>query len=162
MLLYKGTPCGGIKTQNFGGDLMCSEHLSPSLPCASSPLSLSCGSSKGCVGANINSTTARRRATAILDLIQTDLLVQSQLDQRSRRSSSFTVCVWVLWGAATCGTKSLRQCCRTGVVASGSTRPWGRLRWLHHQRLCGSVVPAFGLRGYVTESLANRYNITNR
>jgi hypothetical protein len=49
-----------------------------------SPISLSCGSSKGCVGANINSTTARHRATTILDLIQTDLLLQSRLDQRSR------------------------------------------------------------------------------
>jgi hypothetical protein len=38
------------------------------------------------------------------------------------------------------------------VVAPGSTQSWGRLRWLHHQRLCGSVIPAFGLQGYIIES----------
>jgi hypothetical protein len=46
-------------------------------------------------------------------------------------------------------------------VASRSSWPWGRLRWLHHQRLCGGVIPAIGLRGYVTD-LLNRYSITPR
>jgi hypothetical protein len=53
----------------------------------------------------------------------------------------------------TCGTKSLRRCCRTGVVASRSSQPWGQLRLLHRQHLCESVIPAFGLQGYVTEFL---------
>jgi hypothetical protein len=45
------------------------------------------------------STTARRCATGILDRIQTDLLLQSRLDQRP------TVYVRVLHGAAFCGTR---------------------------------------------------------
>jgi hypothetical protein len=32
-------------------------------------------------------------------------------------------------------------------------RHWGRLRRLHHQRMCGGVIPAFGLQGYVVEHL---------
>jgi hypothetical protein len=36
-------------------------------------------------------------------------------------------------------------------MASGSTWPWGGLRRLHHQRLCGHVIPAIDLRGYITD-----------
>jgi hypothetical protein len=43
--------------------------------------------------------------------------------------------------------------CGTGVVAPRSSRPWGRQCHLHRQRLCGSVIPTFGLRGYVSDSL---------
>jgi hypothetical protein len=35
----------------------------------------------------------------------------------------------------------LRRYCRTGVVALRSSRPRGRLCRLHHQRLCGGVIP---------------------
>jgi hypothetical protein len=51
----------------------------------------------------------------------------------------------------TCGTKSLRRYCHTSIVASTSSRPWDRLRQLHHQRLCGGVIPAIDLRGYITD-----------
>jgi hypothetical protein len=51
----------------------------------------------------------------------------------------------------TCYTKSLRRCCRTGVVASRSSRPWGQLHRLHRQCLCGSIIPAIGLWGYVSD-----------
>jgi hypothetical protein len=46
-------------------------------------LSFPCGSSKDCVGAKVNSSATRCRAARIPDLIQTDLLPQSRLDQRS-------------------------------------------------------------------------------
>jgi hypothetical protein len=48
---------------------------------------------------------------------------------------------------------STRRCCScgAGVVAPRSSWPWGRLRRLHHQRLCGSIIPVFGLQGYVVE-----------
>jgi hypothetical protein len=85
---------------------MCWENLSPSLPCASSP-PLSPGFSKGRIGAKVNTTTARRRAARIPDLIQIDLLLQSRVNRRSQKKSSFTVCVRVLRGVVTCGTKSL-------------------------------------------------------
>jgi hypothetical protein len=50
-------------------------------------------------------------------------------------------------------TNTMRYCmCGTKVIASGSIR-WGRLRQLHHQRLCGSVILTFCLQRYVTESL---------
>jgi hypothetical protein len=52
----------------------------------------------------------------------------------------------------TCGTQLLRRCYRTGVVTSRFTWPWGRLCWLHHQRLCGGAIPAFVLWGYVTDA----------
>jgi hypothetical protein len=54
------------------------------------------------------------------------ILVGSEI----RRSSSFTVCVRVLWGASTCGTKLLHWCCRnikiykisrSATLASSST-----------------------------------------
>jgi hypothetical protein len=57
----------------------------------------------------------------------------------------------------TCDTMSVRRCCHTGIMA-----PWchgivvllrqdlGWLRRLHRQRLCRSVIPMIGLRGYVT------------
>jgi hypothetical protein len=53
----------------------------------------------------------------------------------------------------TFGTKSLCRCCRTGVVESRSSQPWGRLHHLYRQCLCGSIIPAFGLRGYISESM---------
>jgi hypothetical protein len=57
-------------------------------PNAPSPLFLPCGSPKDCAGAKVHSTTARCHAACchaagILNLIQTDLLSQSRLDQRS-------------------------------------------------------------------------------
>jgi hypothetical protein len=51
----------------------------------------------------------------------------------------------------TCGTQSLHWYYRTGVMTSSSTWPWGRLRRLHHQYLCGGVIPVFGLQGYNTD-----------
>jgi hypothetical protein len=65
----------------------------------SSPLSLM-WLPKGLRRREVNSTAAHRRAAVIPDLIQTNLLPQSQLDQRDRKKSSFTVCVRVLGGAA--------------------------------------------------------------
>jgi hypothetical protein len=32
-------------------------------------------------------------------------------------------------------------------MTSRSSRPWGRLHRLHHQHLCGGIIPAFGLEG---------------
>jgi hypothetical protein len=44
------------------------------------------------------------------------------------------------------------SCCAGVVATSWSTWLWGWLHRLHHQCLCGSIIPAFGLQGYVTES----------
>jgi hypothetical protein len=109
-------------------------------------LSFPCGSLKDCVGTKVNSTGARRRAAGNLASNPNRATSAISVGSEIRRSSSFIVCVRVLWGAALCGTKSLR------LATSRSTRPWGRLRWLHHQRFCGSVFSVFGLQGYVTES----------
>jgi hypothetical protein len=43
--------------------------------------------------------------------------------------------------------------CGAGVVAPRSSQPWSQLCCLHCQRLCGSVIPASGLWGYVSELL---------
>jgi hypothetical protein len=51
----------------------------------------------------------------------------------------------------TCSTQSLRQCYRTGVVASRPSWPWGRLRRLHHQRMYGGIIFVFGLWGYIID-----------
>jgi hypothetical protein len=50
---------------------------------------------------------------------------------------------------------STRRChsCGARVIAPWSSRPWGRLHRLYRQCLCGSVIPTFGLRGYVSELL---------
>jgi hypothetical protein len=49
----------------------------------------------------------------------------------------------------------MRRCrlCDARVIAPRSSRPRGQVRRLHHQRLCGSIIPTFGLRGYVSELL---------
>jgi hypothetical protein len=47
-----------------------------------------------------------------MDLIQTDLLPQSRLNQRDWKKSSFTICVRVLGGAALVAPGR-----RTGIVA---------------------------------------------
>jgi hypothetical protein len=62
----------------------------------------------------------------------------------------------------TCGVGSLHRYCRIGVVASRSSWHWGRLHRLHHQLLCGGVIPMSVLQGHITESPANRCSITNR
>jgi hypothetical protein len=59
------------------------------------------------------------------------------------------------------GAVALCGCCHTGImvpwhrsiVTSRSSRPLGRLCHLHRQRLCGSIIPAFSLVGYRSESL---------
>jgi hypothetical protein len=72
-----------------------------------------------------------------------------------RRSSSFTVCVRVLRGAATCGTKSLRRCYRNIDFytilrsASSSTLMWERNPHVRSTRVCHQIQ-------------VNLYNITNR
>jgi hypothetical protein len=48
----------------------------------------------------------------------------------------------------TCGTKSLRQC----VALVSWHQDLHMLHHVHHQRLCGSIIPAFGLRGYISKS----------
>jgi hypothetical protein len=116
-----------------------------SLPLSHTPPlpSLLCGSSKSFIRVKDYSTAAHRCAARIQDPIQTDLLLQFWLDQRSEVIVDHRTCT------------STRRCytCGTRVVTPRSTRPWDRLRWLHHQRLCGSVIPAFGLRGYITKTL---------
>jgi hypothetical protein len=67
-------------------------------------------------------------------------------DPRGRRRSSY---VYEYYEARHLWHYS---CCIV-VVTSGSTWPWGRLRRLHHQCLCRNVIPAFGLRGYITDPL---------
>jgi hypothetical protein len=124
-------------------------------------ISLSCGFPKGCVGAR---TTLPLHAVVLREFwIWSKMIFLRNLGwigetERSHHSSY----VYKNTRCYTCGTKSLRQCYDTGVVISSSTWPWGRLRWLHHQRLCGGIILAFGLQGYVTESPANRFSITNR
>jgi hypothetical protein len=153
--INSGAPRGG-ETHNRKREILWGALVSS--PCASLPLSLvflPCGSPKGCVGARTtpllhmscygNSRSDPNRSTSAI-------LSRSEI----RRSSSITICVQGFGGS----TFAAPSHC-TGVVASWSTRPWGRLRQHHHQRLCGSVIPAFGLQGYVTEYLVNRYNITN-
>jgi hypothetical protein len=93
------------------------------------------------------SIAACRCAAGIPDLIQTDLLLQSRLDQRSGGHHHSP---YVYEYSEVLPFVQPGRC--AGVVAtSSSTRPCGRLRWLHHQRMCGSIIPAFGLQGYVTE-----------
>jgi hypothetical protein len=96
-----------------------------------------------------NSIAAQRSTVRILDRIQTELLLQSRLDSRSGRSHHSPY-VYMYYEVCTCGTNSLCRCCRTGVVASRSSWPWGRLCRLHYQCMCGGVIPAIGLRGYIT------------
>jgi hypothetical protein len=94
------------------------------------------------------STTAHRHAEGIQHLIQIDLLPQSQLDQRSQKKSSFTVYVWVLRGAALCGTKSFHRCSR-------NIRIYTTLRSAtsaSSSKLVRERNPVFGLQGYVTKS----------
>jgi hypothetical protein len=64
-----------------------------------SPLSLSCGSPKGCVGARSNPPLHTVVLREFWIRSKTDLLLQSRLDQRDRKKSSFTICVRVLGGA---------------------------------------------------------------
>jgi hypothetical protein len=94
------------------------------------------------------STAAHHHAEGIQHLIQIDLLPQYQLDRRSRKKSSFIVCVQVLRGAALCGTKSLHWCSR-------NIRIYTTLRLAtsaSSSNLVRERNPAFGLRGYVTKS----------
>jgi hypothetical protein len=108
------------------------EHSSPPHAPPLSPLSLM-WLPEGLCRSEVDSTAARRSALGILDRIQTNLLPQSRLDPRSGRSHR-SLFVYEYSGCCTCGARSLRRYCRTGVVASRSSRPWGRLRRLHHQR----------------------------
>jgi hypothetical protein len=106
----------------------------------------------------VNSTAARHCAARIPDLIQTDLLPQSRLDQRSggHHHSPYVYKYYEVLPLV-----ALSRCVSV-VAISWSTRPWGRLCRLHHQRLCGSIISVFSLQGYVTESGVYRYIITNR
>jgi hypothetical protein len=106
-----------------------------------SPVSLSRGLPKGCVGARQHHrctpswcrvsgsrskpcTSAISAGSEILGFIM------------------ITVRVWVRGGAARVAPELLHQVLQ---------RPWGRLRRLHRHRLCGSVNPTFGVQGYVTK-----------
>jgi hypothetical protein len=121
-------------------------------------LSFPCGSPKGYVGMKVNSTVARHQVAEILDLIQTDLLSQSRLDQKSRGHHCSP---YVYEFYEVLPLVALSRCAYV-VATSRSTRPCGQLRQLHYQGLCGSVIHAFGLQGYAIESLANRYSIPSR
>jgi hypothetical protein len=128
-----------------GVPLRSSPLLSMCLP--SLHLTFPCGSPKGCVGAKVklhrctpsccgNSGSDLNRSTSVISAGSErleEVIIHRMCTKPAR--------------CCTCGTKSLRWCCRTGLVASRSTRPRGRLRWLHQQCLCGSVIPAFGLQG---------------
>jgi hypothetical protein len=139
---------GGLR-ELLGRALLSSPpHAPPTSPLS---LSLSCGSSKGCVEA---------RATPPLhDKVQREFRIGSKpiyfrnLDWIRdpegvivhHMCTSTTRC-------CTCNTKLLHRCCHTGIVALRSSWPWGRLRCLYRQCLCRSVIPVFDLRGYITES----------
>jgi hypothetical protein len=64
-------------------------------------------------------------------------------------------------GRRTCASTRRCRSCGARVVAPRSSRPWGRLRHLRQQRLCGSVIPPFrSSRVRVWNSY--RYSITNK
>ena len=98
-----------------------------------------------------NSTAARRRAAEIPDLVQ-KIYFRNSAGPEVRKSSLSTVCVRVLRGAARVALI---------VVGPASSRPRGRLRRLHQQRLCGSVIPAFRSTRVCFRN-SNRYCIANR
>jgi hypothetical protein len=122
-------------------------HASP----LSFSLSLLCGSPKGCIGARVT--------PPLYDEVLWEFWIGS-------KPIYFPNLSWIqdpegvivhhtctsTMRCCTCGTKSLHRCYRTGIMASRSSWPWGRLRRLHRQRLCRSVIPAFGLWGYISAS----------
>jgi hypothetical protein len=55
-------------------------------------------------------------------------------------------------GRRTCASTRRCRSCGAGVVAPRSSRPWSRLRRLHRQHLCGSVLPAFWSSRYVSKT----------
>jgi hypothetical protein len=117
-----------------------------------SPISLSCVSPKGCVGARV---TPSLQAEVMPEFwIGSKPIYFRNLDWIRDPEG---VIVHYMYTSTTrcytCGTRSLRQYFRTSVMASRSSWPWGRLRRLHRQHLCGSVIPMFGLQGYVSKSL---------
>jgi hypothetical protein len=173
--LYKGTPRGEFDTSGLSEFL---EELSSPLPYAPPLFSLaqlprleSCQrvrwystyhTMSGCRTFSPNTSSS----AALLDWIRKEswwskhffFHCSAGLDPKGVMVSHTCVSTMRYY---TCGTMSLRRCYRTcvvapgrrGVVASSSSWPWGRLHRLHHQRMCGGVIPAFGLRGYVPKSL---------
>jgi hypothetical protein len=135
---------------DWGAPWKISPLLAPS--CATPLLSLSCGSPKGCVGV--------RETPPLHDEVLREFRIGSKLiyfhnlgwirDPEGvivhRMCTSTTRCCM-------CGTQLLYRCCHTGVVSSRSSWPWGWPRRLHRQHLCGSIIPVFGLQGYLTKSL---------
>jgi hypothetical protein len=126
---------------SFGRSLLSSSCASP-LPLPR--LSLSCGSPKGCIGV--------RSTPPLHPVVLREFQIWSKPTYfhylgwiRKTRRIHCSPYVYETTRCYSCDTKSLRRCCRTGVVTSSSTRPRGQLCWLHHQRLCRGVIHAFDL-----------------
>jgi hypothetical protein len=96
--LYKGPPWRKVEHMWIEG----APWKSSTLPLMRlpSPLSLSCGSPKGCIGAKSNTPLHAVMLGEFRIQSKTDLLPQSRLDWRGRKKSSFAVCVRVLEGVA--------------------------------------------------------------
>jgi hypothetical protein len=116
---------------------MASSYHLPSAPAPSSPsplpFSLLCGLPKGCVG-----DRNHHRDTSLCCGVSGSLFQSLYfcISARKRGSRSHH-------GRRTCMSTRRYRSCSVGVVAPSSSRPWGRLRCLWQQRLCGSVISAF-------------------
>jgi hypothetical protein len=115
-------------------------------------LSLSCGSQKGCVGARVTPPLHVKVLRKFRIVSKPIYFSNLGLIRDPKGVIVHRMCMCTM-RCCTCGTKSSHRYCCTGVVASRSTWPWGRLHWLHHQCLCRGVIPVFGLWWYITESL---------
>ena len=93
-----------------------------------------------------NSTAACRRAVEIPDLFQ-KIYFRNSAGTEDRKSSLSTVCVRVLRGA-TLEVLDVIGLASSSSTGSSSATLRSALLSLHRQRLCGSVIPAFGLQRY--------------